>query len=538
MLSYDIIEHSGVPLYEQLYQRIRHDIAHGIIAPGEKLPSKRALAKHLGISVITVEGAYNQLVAEGYMVARQRSGYFACDLAPAAKSGSPLMPRRAETPDRKIGETRKGSDADSGSASARQQAPGSAPVRQQASDAATPPKPVLADLTRSSAATELFPYAAWAKVMRETLSSETAETLAQAASAGGSLRLRQAISRHLRSTRGMDVQPRQIVIGAGSQTLYQLIIQLLGRQRRYAVEDPGYPLLLHMYRGNGVDIRPIPLDEQGIDVEALSASGASIAHVMPSHQFPTGIITSAARRRQLLNWAREDDARAPGGRFIIEDDYDSEFRMAGRPVPTLFSIDAARRVLYVNSFAKTLGDAFRLAYLVLPEHLMEPFEKNLGFYSNTVSPIDQLTLARFIEGGRYERHVNKLRTRARQAQNELVAALRECEIGDRLSFQGLDGGLHFLMQVKDERNEDQLAAAAGETQVEATDDETQLTAAAREEAQLADAAAHEGVLLAPLGNFRQDGIQEGDPNFVIRFDSLQPNQATAIVTALTRAFRE
>ena len=308
----------------------------------------------------------------------------------------------------------------------------------------------------------------------------------------------------------MDVQPRQIVIGAGSQTLYQLIIQLLGRQRRYAVEDPGYPLLARMYRCNGVRTFPIPLDEQGIDVEALRESGASIAHVMPSHQFPTGIITSAARRRQLLNWARENDASAPDGRFVIEDDYDSEFRMAGRPAPTLFSIDAARRVLYVNSFAKTLGDAFRLAYLVLPEHLVEPFEKNLGFYSNTVSPIDQLTLARFIEGGRYERHVNRLRTKARQAQNELVAALRESALRERLSFQGLDGGLHFLMQVED----------------------------ARDEAQLAVAAAREGVLLAPLGNFRQTGAQEGFPSFVIRFDSLQPGRAAAIASALTRAFGE
>ncbi len=509
MLSYDIIERSSTPLYEQLYQHIRHDIAHGTIAPGEKLPSKRALAKHLGVSVITVEGAYNQLVAEGYMVARQRSGYFACDLAPAAKSAVALTPRRAEAPGRKIGEICKGAEADS--TPVWLQAPdAAAPTRQQAPDAATPQRPALADLTRSSAATALFPYAAWAKAMRETLSSETAETLAQAASAGGSLRLRQAISHHLRSTRGMDVQPRQIVIGAGSQTLYQLIIQLLGRQRRYAVEDPGYPLLARMYRGNGASTCPIPLDEQGIDVEVLRESGASIAHVMPSHQFPTGIITSAARRRQLLNWAREEDARAPGGRFIIEDDYDSEFRMAGRPVPTLFSIDAARRVLHVNSFAKTLGDAFRLAYLVLPEQLVEPFEKNLGFYSNTVSPIDQLTLARFIEGGRYERHVNRLRTKARQAQNELVAALRESPLNRRLSFQGLDGGLHFLMQVEDRRDEAQLAAAA----------------------------AREGVLLAPLGNFRQSGAQEGSPSFVIRFDSLQPDQATAIAAALTRAFGE
>ncbi len=506
MLSYDISERSGIPLYEQLYQRIRHDVAHGIIAPGEKLPSKRSLAKHLGISVITVEGAYNQLVAEGYVIARQRSGYYAGDLAPAAQgdlaSGmrgcfAPVAAYREEKPGQSFNETNEGADAGRSTAPAVPQKPRSAETN----------APILADLTRSSAATALFPYATWAKAMREALSSETAETLAQAASAAGSLRLRQAIAHHLRATRGMDVHARQIVVGAGSQTLYQLIIQLLGRHRRYAVEDPGYPLLARMYRSNNAVISLIPLDDQGISMAALRDGGASVAHIMPSHQFPTGIITSAARRRELLNWAR-DNAGAPKGRFIIEDDYDSEFRMAGRPVPTLFSIDAAARVLYVNSFAKTLGDAFRLAYLVLPERLTDDFEQQLGFYSNTVSPIDQLALARLIESGRYERHVNRLRTKARQSQNALVDALRESPLGDRVAFQGLDGGLHFLLSVESERSETELERAA----------------------------LREGVRLTPLGALRRAEQQDGPPRFVIRFDSVQPDEAPAIADALAKAF--
>ncbi len=506
MLSYNISERGNVPLYEQLYQRIRHDIAHGIITPGEKLPSKRALAKHLGVSIITVEGAYNQLVAEGYVFARQRSGYFACDLAPAAKSdvvsaaqGSPAShaSNQEEFPGQSVGGISKEINYPNPLA----------PEPRQTPDPAEASIPIIADLTRSNAATALFPYTAWAKAMRETLSSETAESLAQAASAAGSLRLRQAIAHHLRATRGMDVQPGQIVVGAGSQTLYQLIIQLLGRHRGYAVEDPGYPLLVRMYRENDAATVSIPLDDQGINVAALRESGASVAHVMPSHQFPTGIITSAARRRELLNWAR-DDAGAPDERFIIEDDYDSEFRMAGRPVPTLFSIDAADRVLYVNSFAKTLGDAFRLAYLVLPERLADDFDKKLGFYSNTVSPIDQLTLARLIESGRYERHVNRLRTKARQSQNALVEALRESPIGNRLAFQGLDGGLHFLLRVK----------------------------SARSEAELANAALQEGVRLTPLGTLSCADRQEEHPSFVIRFDSVVPETVPAIANALAKAF--
>ena len=242
----------------------------------------------------------------------------------------------------------------------------------------------------------------------------------------------------------MDVSPDQVVIGAGSQTLYQLLVQLLGRTRRYAVEDPGYPLLTRMYEQQDAQVAHIELDDSGIDVDALEASGASVAHIMPSHQFPTGIVTTAARRRELLNWAREGD------RYLIEDDYDSEFRMAGRPIPSLFGIDAAERVLYLNSFAKSLGAAFRMAYLVLPPQLAQRFRKQLGFYANTVSPLDQLALARFIEQGHYDRHVNRLRTHARKTQDALVNALHEA-FGDRIAFAGLNDGLHFIMQLESER---------------------------------------------------------------------------------------
>ena len=251
----------------------------------------------------------------------------------------------------------------------------------------------------------------------------------------------------------MNVSPDQVVIGAGSQTLYQLLVQLLGRTRRYAVEDPGYPLLTRMYEQQDAQVAHIGLDDSGINVAALEASDASVAHIMPSHQFPTGIVTTAARRRELLNWAREGD------RYLIEDDYDSEFRMAGRPIPSLFGIDAAERVLYLNSFAKSLGAAFRMAYLVLPPQLARRFREQLGFYASTVSPLDQLALARFIEQGHYDRHVNRLRTHARKTQDALVNALHEV-FSDRIAFAGLNDGLHFTMQLESEHGERELAAAA------------------------------------------------------------------------------
>lgn len=424
MLSYDMGERGNASRYDYLYRCIRHDIAHGNILPDEKLPSKRALARNLGVSVITVEAAYAQLIAEGYVRAEERRGYFACELSPVARGG-----RR--------GEVRLRGDA------GRSGVPEGNPMT-----------PSLASESASgAAATALFPYQTWARVMRRTLTEESSATLAEAALAAGSPRLRQAIASYLREYRGMEVPAERIVIAAGSQTLYQLIVQLLGRERTFATECPGYPLLGRIYGVQNVHCASIPLSAGGIDIAALRESGASVAHVMPAHQFPTGIVMSAACRRDLLNWSRTDEARAfsaagPRGRFIIEDDYDAEFRMSGRPIAPLSSVDVAGRVIYLNSFTKSLGAAFRIAYMALPEELAAQFELNLGFYSNTVSPLEQLALARFIEQGHYERHVNRLRTHAKQLQDELVRRVRESSLAKEVSFEGLDRGLYFSMRVR------------------------------------------------------------------------------------------
>ena len=524
-------------LYEYLYRCIRHDIAHGKVEPGQKLPSKRALAKQLGVSLITIEAAYDQLVAEGYIRSRERCGYYACDLAPAAKIEEPgsaqhrtettIAPARRERDNHAAGlnnqqllSQEKGRLEDS---------PGHRPTVNPDTQPAGPTAPhaqnipsdapLLADFTHSTLATTMLPYSAWAKAVRQTLSDESAASLAEAASAAGSPELRSAIADHLRQYRGMDVSPDQVVIGAGSQTLYQLLVQLLGRTRRYAVEDPGYPLLTRMYEQQDAQVAHIGLDDSGIDIDALETSDASVAHIMPSHQFPTGIVTTAARRRELLNWAREGD------RYLIEDDYDSEFRMAGRPIPSLFGIDAAERVLYLNSFAKSLGAAFRMAYLVLPPQLAQRFRKQLGFYANTVSPLDQLALARFIEQGHYDRHVNRLRTHARKTQDALVNALHKA-FGGRIAFTGLNDGLHFIMQLESERDECELAAAA-------------------------EAA---GIRIAPLSSFAGAASPSATPTgtepqastastagasharFILRSDSIPTENAPAVANTLAKAW--
>ena len=526
--------HGDLALYEYLYRCIRHDIAHGKVEPGQKLPSKRALAKQLGVSLITIEAAYDQLVAEGYIRSRERCGYYACDLAPAAKIEEQGNVRFRTATETKANRRREGHASNPNGPQPISQneerlerraeyrpsdADFTPPLNSLAPHAQNTPSdaPLLADFTHSTLATTMLPYSAWAKAVRRTLSDESAASLAEAASAAGSPELRSAIADHLRQYRGMNVSPDQVVIGAGSQTLYQLLVQLLGRTRRYAVEDPGYPLLTRMYEQQDAQVAHIGLDDSGIDIDALEASGASVAHIMPSHQFPTGIVTTAARRRELLNWAREGD------RYLIEDDYDSEFRMAGRPIPSLFGIDAAERVLYLNSFAKSLGAAFRMAYLVLPPQLAQRFRKQLGFYANTVSPLDQLALARFIEQGHYDRHVNRLRTHARKTQDALVNALHEA-FGDRIAFAGLNDGLHFIMQLESERGERELAAEA--------------EAAGIRIAPLSSFAGAASPSATPTGTEPQaNTASETSPaRFILRSDSTSVEEAPAVANALAHAW--
>ena len=526
MFLYDMANRDGQTLYEHLYRCIRHDIAHGAVPAGRKLPSKRALAEHLGVSLVTVEAAYRQLIAEGYVISRERSGYFVCELAPVGKIGllSDGLPSDARVA--ADGSALGSRASDSGlSSDSRGSGDGLTAGERSVDDGAVFDFLVPHDFTRGDAATKIFPYSAWAKTVRRVLSDSTSESLAQASTAAGSLQLRRAIANYLREYRGMSVSSDQIIIGAGSQVLYQLVVQLLGHQKVYAIETPGYPLLAKMYVALNAESCLIPVDEQGVNVGALMESNADVLHVMPSHQFPTGIVMSASRRRELLNWTRE----APG-RFIIEDDYDSEFRMRGRPVATLFGIDAAGKVLYLNSFAKSLGSAFRIAYLVLPESLAQRFNAELGFYSNTVSPLDQLALASFIEEGHYERHVNRLRTHARRSQEALVEALRKGPLAHRLRFEGLGGGLHFVMAFKDKRSE----------------------------AELAGLAAKAGVGLAPMGSFslaadalfsgalisdalvadspESTSFGDGMPRFVLRYDGSSESAAEDAARALESAW--
>lgn len=424
MLDYNLDDRGSLTLYEYIYQRIRDDIVDGSIAADEHLPSKRALADHLGISVITIENAYSQLVAEGYVYTRPRRGFYARALPEAPA----MLPRR-----------------DDGERDTYLPAAELAGVSDDVAPA--PLSPSALEAARL-----------WQRTLRAVMASEDEREIFAPAPAQGTLRLRRAIAHHLRGSRGMDVDPANIVIGAGAQLLDTMLVQLLGQDRVYAVEDPGYLRLTHIYRAMGCEVRHIPLDDEGVSLAALRTAEADVLHLMPSHQYPTGLVTSIARRYALLSWAAERP-----GRYLIEDDFDCEFRLAGRPVPPLMSIDATGSVIYTNTFSKSLSAALRLAYMVLPADLMERYDRELGFYASSVSSIDQIALARLLESGEYERHVSRVRKRAREARDRLVDAVQNVFPHGDVQIDHADAGLFCVLKVNDSVDAERLVGSLRKT---------------------------------------------------------------------------
>lgn len=564
MLTYSFSNKGELSMYEYLYRCIRSDIEAGVIAPGEKLPSKRSFARHLGVSLITVEGAYSQLIAEGYLRAEPRRGYFACDLnssgvvsgrkpsllgvgssslATAYPTDGDLLPEeglaQAYASLAAAGRPREGRIDAGGQSAILASSSGGNGFNDEA---------VFADFTGSSVPLGMFPYAAWAKSLRDALTRESERILVGETGFAGALRLRKAIADHLRGFRGMEVDPECIVVGAGSQVLYNWLVQLLGRNLHYGVEDPGYLRLSRIYEANNVELSHIPLDENGIDMASVVESSADVLHLMPSHQFPTGIVTSIGRRYELLGWASAKD-----NRYLVEDDYDCEFRLTGRPIPSLQSIDATGKVIYANTFTKSLGPAFRIGYLVLPPALADRFRRELGFYSCTVSAIDQLALARFIESGDYERHVNRLRTYYRSVRDALVSAFQASSFSGRVSIEEQDAGIHFIMGISIDAKMSEVRKSAPQghaTRYRFDDVVTENAkdccqpvspvAESRWEREFVDAAQDRGVRIVPLSLFySKSAAPERGPvrRFLVSFGGIELDSVKPAVAALEHAVR-
>lgn len=392
---------SSKNLYEQIYEHIKQEIQTGNICCGEKLPSTRLLAEQLDISRSTAQLAYEQLLSEGYIEAVPCKGYFVCQM-------EELYHLEHE------------------------------PVTQE--KMAEPHEPNFQyDFSPNGIDLDHFPYSTWRKLSREVLQDDQKE-LFHLGDARGELGLRTAICAYLHQARGVNVQPSQIVLGAGNDYLLMLLSCMLGMDHRIAMESPTYRHAYDIFKKLGYDCCTVTMDKSGMNVQELRESGANIAYVMPSHQYPLGIVMPIKRRQELLQWAAEQP-----GRYIIEDDYDSEFRYIGKPIPSLQGSDSHQRVIYIGTFSKSIAPAIRISYLVLPKSLLERYENAGRSFSCTVSRIDQKMVQLFMERGYYERHLNKMRALYKSKHDVLLAELKKVKgirkiLGDR-------SGVHILLQM-------------------------------------------------------------------------------------------
>ena len=403
MLTYMLRSDIKLPLYEQLYNCIKNDIISGEIKPGDKLPSKRVLAGQLKISVITVETAYYQLASEGYIYSKARSGYFVNTIG---QEGASIQTDTTLIP---IKENITRSD-------------------------------YKYDFGTDSSDTENFPFSVWISIMRRVLHDSSKELLNKC-ELKGLYALRSEIAAFLKAYRNISCDPGDIVVGAGSEYLLNIIIQLL-KNKRYAVENPGYHKIAKILNSYNAETDFIPLDNQGVCMKPLIYSGAKVLHVSPSHQFPTGITTPIKRRYELLQWAADSNG------YIIEDDYDSEFSYSGKPVPALKSLDMGGRVIYMNTFTKSLAPSLRISYMVLPPELSQRFDRELKFYSNTVSCFEQYTLARFMSEGYFERHLNRMRNIYKGRISAIKNTLNSMD--EKIVLKGQDMGLHVVLEVNED----------------------------------------------------------------------------------------
>lgn len=424
MITISFENRGNCGLCEYLYNSLKNQIVCGSLKSNEKLPSKRTLAENLGISVITVQNAYAQLISEGYIYSIEKRGFFVTDLKPfdgASENSTYIKNKKTED---------------------------SASKATQKAEATE----WFADFRSNSTSYEKFPFNLWSHKMRQILNSGD-EKLLSRVGVKGILELRLAVSKYLKEFRNMHVNPEQIVIGAGTENLYSMIVQFLGRQNLFAVENPGYHKVLHVCQLNGAKAVPVKIDSQGIDINELEKSNINIVHVSPSHHFPTGIVMPIRRRQELLSWAQRSE-----NRYIIEDDYDSEFRFSGKPLPTLQSADKNGKVIYINTFSKTLAPSFRISYMVLPEKLLPEFEQKIGFYSCPVSSFEQFTLAKFIEDGSYGKHIIRMKNFYRNLRNLLISSIETSKIAKFCKIQEQEAGLHFLLTIESSFSQDDLVS--------------------------------------------------------------------------------
>ena len=460
MLLIELDKNSAIPLYEQIYNQIRVDITNGKLQVGRKLPSKRKLGEFLTISQTTIELAYGQLTAEGFISAIPRKGFYVQAIEELAYVQ---------------------------------------PTDSSEEKTVHKPEEILIDLSPGDIDTDSFPFTQWRKYAKDVI-DESSKELLLLGDPHGDLPLRQEIARYLYHSRGVNCTPEQIIVGSGTEQLMPLVIRILGIDATYAIENPGYPLTHHVFYHNNRKVYPIDVDQEGMNISMLQKSAANVAYLTPSHQFPTGTVLSAARRTALLNWATSHKDH-----FIIEDDYDSEFRYTGRPIPALQGMDKGDNVIYLSTFSKSLMPSLRIAYMVLPSVLLKRYKDAFIHYASTVPRLDQHILARFMADGQFSRHLNRMRTIYRRKLQTLIDSIQPYT--PLISYSGEEAGMHIIITVHDNRNEDKL---------------TQLAKAA-------------GIRVYGLNKYRKEPIND-EPSFLIGFGGLSVDTIKRAIDTLMIAW--
>lgn len=403
-------------IYLQLYEYLKHEILSGNISVGTKLPSKRGLADYCGLSVNTVQNAYAQLECEGYIESAERKGFFVADTQNIIK------------------------------------------IHVSKENQSTIHERILYRFTYQGVDVGSFPFKQWRKLYQDAL-DEYDISLLLPGEYKGNMELRESIAHYIYASRGVKCTPDQIVVSAGTEYLMQILIQLLGSHAHYGIENPGFEKLNEVLKNNSCRYSYLDVDDEGVVLESVKNQNVSIVCVTPAHQFPTGAVMGLKRREQLLNWALENDER-----YLIEDDYDGEFRYTGSYLPALKGMGNSEKVIYMGSFSKSLSPALRVSYMILPLHLMNRFEKQLSYIKCPVPVLEQKVLARFIHIGGFERHLNRMRRLYKAKLDVLIRSLSPFR--EWMRILGADAGLHILVEVDTEFDETELISRAMSAGVE------------------------------------------------------------------------
>lgn len=465
MLTYSLTEKGSDFLYIYLYKCLKRDILNGDLRAGDKLPSKRTFAKNLGISVITVENTYECLMAEGYIYSLPKKGYYVSDLSIDIKNGKEVLSQ--ENIMLSSGDSR-----------------------------------VKVDFSCEQTEQNLFPFSVWSRIIREEL-SENREALMTAPPSGGVIELRRGIAEYLKEFQGIEVMPEQIIVGAGTEYLCSLLVQLLGFDKIYATGEPGYNKIHRIYRSHKIDCRRITMDCHGVNPENLEKNNVNVLHISPSYNYPAGAVMPIGRRYEIMGWATRTDDR-----YIVEDGYDSEFRLSGHPFPTMQSIDVSERIIYMNTFTKTLSSTIRISYMVLPPHLINRFYSKLSFYACTVSNFEQYALARFITEGHFEKHINRIRKHYRNKKENLLEILQAADMKDKVEILEKDAGLHFLLKLKTDKCDKDIV----------------------------EEALSNGIRITPLSAYYSNPPKSSDKIFVLNYSFVPEEDITPAIDVLKRIF--